>query len=410
MNDRPISSDTADTRDSIPRVQHIAYFQEVLKGIAEGETFDALRVRLRQAAAGIARRTDSRTPPSRVHDAYTFWSPTTEAVGELMRIGLVEHRPLPSKRENVDGYRQETFRLTPAGADLIRQSGGSESTFRGLTTPLLLDRHPSFLNLCETLAREPLFVPEYTEEDLVAFRDRNTSWSTALGEDAAGRMTETMKAGVVSKEAVVAQVKVAVAKRFPEGSEPTRESILKTVKAGLVAAALETRGIHMDAKTFDILAKWGSYLYLLNESRYVHGAPGGRMIWMTAEVTRSEGGTQVARRGLAGYGDAAVAAVGAAYREIADALAAKLGGNAVRYPHLEIFRVRALAAFRVRVNNPVIDKVIADVFEKTRLAPYRVELALGNTRWSAVSETPFRIGSKRYYVILVKPEGRDDSD
>jgi hypothetical protein len=410
MSDRPTSPDTAETRDSIPRVPHIAYFQDVLKGIAEGETFDDLRVRVRQVAAEIARRTGSRTPPSRVHDAYTYWNPTTDAIGELMRLGLVEHRPLPSKRESVDGYRQETYRLTTAGTDLVRESDGSESTFRRLITPRLLDRHPSFLLLCETLAREPLFIPEYTEEDLVTFRDRHASWSTALGEDAASRMTETMNAAAVSKEAVVAQVKEALAKRFPEDSDPTRESLLKTVKAGLVAAALDTRGVRMDATTFDILAKWGSQLFLLNESRYVHGVPGGRLIWLTAEITRGEAGIQVVRRGLSEYGDAVVAAVGAAYRELADAQAAKFGGHAVRYPHLEIFRVRALAAFRVRVNNPVVDKVIADVYEGTRTAPYRVEPAVGNMRWSAASETPFRIGSKRYYVILVKPQGRDEGD
>ena len=45
--------DISETRGSIPRVQHIAYFQDVLRGIAEGETFDGLRVRLRQVAAEI---------------------------------------------------------------------------------------------------------------------------------------------------------------------------------------------------------------------------------------------------------------------------------------------------------------------------------------------------------------------
>jgi hypothetical protein len=408
MTDRRTNPD-AETRDSIPRVRHIAYFQGVLKGIAVGETFDTLRLRLRQVAAEIARRTDGRTPPARVQDAYTLWNPTTDAIGELMRLELVEHRPLPSKRESVDGYRQKTFRLTPQGTELIGESDGNESAFRRLITLRLLDRHPSFLVLCEMLAREPLFIPEYTEEDLATFRDRHTSWSTALGEDAAGRITETMKVANVSKDTVVSQVKEALAKRFPEGSEPTRESILKTVKAGLVAGALDARGVRMDATTFDILAEWGSQLFLLNESRYVHGVPGGRMIWLTAGITRSEAGTQVARRGLSEFGDAVVEAVGSAYREIADALSAKLGGHSALYPHLEIFRVRALAAYRVRVNNPVVDKVIADVYEGTRAAPYRVEPALGNMRWSAASETPFRIGSKRYYVILVKPNGRDDN-
>src|SRR5258708_7876600 len=91
----------AETRDTIPRVPHIAYFHEVLEGIGEGETFDALRQRLRRAAVELARRSESRLPPSRVQDAYTLWNPTTDAIGETMRLGLVQHRPLPSKRHSI---------------------------------------------------------------------------------------------------------------------------------------------------------------------------------------------------------------------------------------------------------------------------------------------------------------------
>lgn len=410
MSDQATTQGEAEARDSIPRVQHIAYFQEVLTGVAAGETFDDLRLRLRHVAADLARRSEGRTPPSRVHDGYTLWNPTADAIGELMRLGLVEHRPLPSKRESVDAYREQTFKLTPPGAALVLESEKSESAFRRLITPRLLDRHPSFLLLFQTLAREPLFLPEYSEEDLSGFREGHSSWTTALGENAAARMAEAMKQAAVTPTAVTVHIKEALAKRFPEGSEPTRDSILKTVKAGLVAAALDTRGIRMDGTTFDILAKWGSQLFLLNESRYVHGRPSGRTIWMTAEITRDETGTQVTRRGLSEYGDAVVDALATAYRELADAQATKFGGHAVRYPHLEIFRVRALAAFRVGVNNPVVDRVIAEIYEGNRAAPYRVEPALGDTRWSATSETPFRIGSKRYYVMLVKPLGRDGGE
>lgn len=62
--------DISETRGSIPRVQHIAYFQDVLRGIAEGETFDGLRVRLRQVAAEIAPHGWPHSPipcPRRLH-------------------------------------------------------------------------------------------------------------------------------------------------------------------------------------------------------------------------------------------------------------------------------------------------------------------------------------------------------
>ena len=97
-----------------------------------------------------------------------------------------------------------------------------------------------------------------------------------------------------------------------------------------------------------------------------------------------------------------------AYREIADARSAELGGSSVRYPHLEIFKVRALAAYRARVNDPVVDRVIAEIAQRTRPAPFRIELALGAGGWQASSESPFRMGNRRFYVMLVKPEGAEN--
>ncbi|HMF15831.1 MAG TPA: hypothetical protein VKE98_01435, partial [Gemmataceae bacterium] len=94
-----------DQRDSIPRVQHILYFQQILKGISSGASFDGLRSRVREAAADLAKRLEGRITSSRVEDAYTLWNPTVDAIGEMMRLGLVEHHPLPSKRAKVDDYR-----------------------------------------------------------------------------------------------------------------------------------------------------------------------------------------------------------------------------------------------------------------------------------------------------------------
>jgi hypothetical protein len=400
-----ISNKTTETRDSIPRVQHIVYFQEVLQGIAQGASFDGLRTRLRLAAAELARRLEGRVTASRVEDAYTLWNPTVDAIGEMMRLGLVEDHPLPSKRAKVDDYRNVVFALTSDGRAVVEKANGSESAYKQLLTPKLLATHHYFSTLCDLLTAEPLYVPEYSEENLVHFKSQTKRWTQALGEDAAARITQCMKTANVSPDVVTARLKEGLRKRFPEGSEPTRKNILDTVKDALAAAALESRGLRIDSTTFDILMKWGTQLFLMSESRYVADVPQGRMIWATAAITPSPEGPMVVRRGLSEMGDAIVAEIEQAYRYLADTLSKELGGASVRYPYLEIFTVRALVAYRVRVNNPVVDRVIAEVHDRTRRAPYRIELALGQGRWRASSETPFRIGSRRYYVILVKPEG-----
>jgi hypothetical protein len=395
----------AEIRDSIPRVQHIVYFQEILQGITQGATFDGLRSRLRLAVLELARRLEGRVTTSRVEDAYTLWNPTVDAIGEMMRLGLVEHHPLPSKRAKVDDYRDVVFTLTTDGRAVVEEAIGKESAYKRLLTPRLLDNHHYFSTLCDLLAAEPLYVPEYSEENLVNFKSQSERWTQLLGEDAASRMMRCMKTSNASPDMVTARLKDALHKRFPKGSEPTRKNILDTVKDALAAAALESRGLRIDGTTFDILMKWGAQLFLMSESRYVPDVPQGRMIWSTASITPSTDGPIVARRGLSEVADTVVAEIEKAYRELADALSDELGGSSVRYPYLEIFKVRALVAYRVRVNNPVVDRVIAEVHDQTRKAPYRIELALGEGRWRAASETPFRIGSRRYYVILVKPEG-----
>src|SRR4051812_26625025 len=89
-------------KDSIPRVQHVPYLHAILEGVAAGLTFDALRRRLREVALELAQRNEGRVTAARLEDAFTFWSPTAEALGELMHLGLLDQQPLPSRRAAVD--------------------------------------------------------------------------------------------------------------------------------------------------------------------------------------------------------------------------------------------------------------------------------------------------------------------
>lgn len=390
-------------RDTIPRVTHVSYFYSAIQGIATGLRFDDLRVRLRQLGNELSRRSGGTASTARISDSYTFWSPTADAIYELMRLGLVERRPLPSKRINVDAHRDTSYLLTPAGEAIIEKPKDSESLFRGALTPLLINQHPYLSTLCKILAEEPLLIPEYTEEELREFKQRGESWSRELGEDAASRMKSSMKLATVSSESVTTKIRDSLAKRFSGGAEPTAKDILDTVADALVVATLEARGVRYDAITFNILMSWGRQLFIFDESRYVHEMP-GRTIWSSADIEGLDGDARVSRRGLSKYGDQVGEHLAIAYREIADAIPTDAGGPGALYPYLEIFRVRALSAFRLRVNVSLVDRVIAEIADRTRSVHYRLELQLGMSNWPS-SEAPFRLGSRRYYVILIKPEG-----
>jgi hypothetical protein len=394
---------SAQEKDTIPRVQHVFYFQAALEGVADGLTFDGVRARVRTVSNEMSRRPGSTS--SRVADAYTLWSPTADAISELMRLGLVERRSLPSKRLHVDAHRDTTYSLTTTGEEITRQSRGNDAFFRSALTPLLIKQHSYLSALCAALAEEQLVIPEYTEEDLKEFKRTSDLWTSKLGEDAAEHMKRSMRLAKVSTETVTRKVHEWLARRFPVGAEPTTKDVLDTVQDALIVATLEARELHYDATTFNVLTSWGRQLSIIDESRYVQGVQ-GRAIWSTASIEVTEGKVSVERKGLSKYGDRIAEQLPLTYREVADALAVEIGGSYVRYPYIEIFKVRALTAYRLGVNVSLVDRVIAEIAGRIRPAPYRIELQLGMSSW-ALSEPPFRLGSRRYYVILIKPEGED---
>jgi hypothetical protein len=199
-------------------------------------------------------------------------------------------------------------------------------------------------------------------------------------------------------------VRTALDRRFRASATPSSKDVLDTVTDALIVSALESRGLHFDAITFNVLTSWGRQLYILDESRYLHAMP-GRAVWGTASI-KAGGEVVVARRGLSEYGDLVAEQLPVAYRDLADAKSEDFGGHAVRHPYLEIFKVRALTAFRVGVNTSLVDRVVAEIAEHSRPAPFHVELHLGTLDWPS-SEPAFRLGSRRYYVMLIKDEGEE---
>src|SRR5260370_32931902 len=94
---------------SVPRLYKLGYLQVALRQTAEGAPFERIRQALIAYAAGDGGFLRGPQDPN------AFWSPTQEALAELMRLKLLEQNPLPSERKYVDGYRASTYKLTPHG-------------------------------------------------------------------------------------------------------------------------------------------------------------------------------------------------------------------------------------------------------------------------------------------------------
>jgi hypothetical protein len=291
---------------------------------------------------------------------------------------------------------------------MLETVGENESAFRREIAPLLISHHSYLATLCRILGEEPILIPEYTEEELKSFKSENPSWARALAADAAAQMRSAMPKSTADADRIHSHLREWLLRRFAPGSAPTNKEVLDAVMDALIVAALEARGLNCDATSFNILSSWGRQLFIMNESRYVD-AMNGRAVWPTADIVSGESGIQINRRTLSSLRPEIIKTLTEAYRLLADKRIKQLGTTAGRYPYLEIYAVRALTAYKIRVNDPVVDRIIAEINQGIGAAPIRIELALGSGAWAGPSESKFLIGSRRYNVMLVKEDGEENT-
>src|SRR6267143_693860 len=152
---------------SVPRLHKLTYLEVALRHIAETASFE----RIRQALiAHAAQSATERMILRGSRDPNTFWSPTQEALAELMRLGFVRQETLPSERKYVDLYRASTYELTPEGARAAERlkTGRAQdrADFLDMLSVALAEAHPGFQDLLSAVETHPLCIPEYTLEKI----------------------------------------------------------------------------------------------------------------------------------------------------------------------------------------------------------------------------------------------------
>ena len=391
---------SADTFNSIPRFQHLDYLRIGLQSVREGDDLDAIRIRLREASLDLSKRQYQGGEQLLVMDPFTGWSGATQVCRSLMQMRLIKSEKLPSKRATFDEHRDRKFTLTAAGSEFLADIQDRYDLFIMNITPKLLEHYSAFYGFLKMLHHHPVYIPEYTEDDLATYQNLGTDWLRALATDASQRLASYDGSEVQDVNAVTDVLRDGLNKRFGSSTQPSRKDQLATLHDAFIALVTERRGYRMDAVTWDILRSWGDSLFVSCESRYVRDFPGGRLTWITVDADLDGPTRTIERRGLSKFGDRVAAQLPLSYRALAD-----VANTRVRYPLLEIFRVRATTAFKVGVNSQIVNKVIAEIWDEQRPADYRIDLSMGSARWSATSEQPFKINKERYYTMLVKPEG-----
>jgi hypothetical protein len=385
-------------KDTVPRLhQLVPHMRAQLIGLKHGATFEEARQRYletveRLEAEGLGRKT-----ASRVGDQDAYWSPTTEALEEAMRLGLVERQPLPSARRYLNAYRDTFFVLTPDGLEAAELAEKNPADFFDRLSKAVVTGHPYFKGLLDVLRTAPLLCPEVSEGDVEASRHdgRGTDHWAAW---AADKINSGPYSPGVTVDAVKEDMK-AVARRFGKkpSVRPPSKDLAEAINDAFAAASLRSRGLPIGATDLLVLKKWGSQLLLLDESRYVPKFSGSNVIWIAADIQETEDDLQIARRGLANYGESVAKAIVDAYREQARASESNLAA-----PYLPIYRVRAQAAFSTGVTRALTDRVLEQLaaggFPDLGM---RVYLHLGRGDQPPRSEPPYRRGGSRRYEMTM---------
>lgn len=342
--------DSETPRDTIPRLHRIvAHARDQLRGIADGDaTFEACRVRYGNTQRRLAQGGQGRStaPPAGVSERERNWSPTRDCLSELMRLHAVANKPLPSSRSFLDRYRAETYELTEFGLTLARLT--SDAQFVDALGQGLIAAHPYLRALLLTLEKDSIRCPAISESDIERTRAGTRGWAVwaaeRIGEEA-------------TPEAVEKEIAAHLGRRFgnPPVERPSNKALVETTNDALMVAAFAAREVRLDALTIKTLLRWGSDLYLYDQSRYVPGRPDVNVVWLAADLRRGpDGDILPARRGIAEHGDRVSRAFWKAYKE-----QASMSRSSLAEPYLPVHELRAQVAYECAVTRALCDLVLS---------------------------------------------------
>jgi hypothetical protein len=105
----------------IPRLQELAFLSDAVLAVAEGQTFDQVRLTMfdnmerRRAGQALTGHHAGTRRRGADEDEFGYLHNASEALAELMRLGYLEQQALPSSRKTLELHRRRTFELTESG-------------------------------------------------------------------------------------------------------------------------------------------------------------------------------------------------------------------------------------------------------------------------------------------------------
>jgi hypothetical protein len=296
----------------IPRLQELGFLLRAAKEVARGATFEQIRRALIDQMSGRALedRPSGNSAFHRIADEKPglYVNNASEALAELMRVGLVERAPVPSSASAARAYARSQFLLTEEGVAWVEQlqEEGEPAALDALLRRLWVV-HPQLAGYIRLLARAGmLVVPTLTwssvHPETTGSEGRET-YAAALVE----RVVGAARSGRAGWEAEPGEVHEAigayVARREAYAQKRGRPAYKRSgdfvsdCDQAVTVLALRKAGAAIDYISFEILRRWTQDLLVANFSYWVPAGEATAMrAWPTAEMEERENVPSFVRR------------------------------------------------------------------------------------------------------------------
>lgn len=393
-------SPTRTPAPGIPRLQEIEFLQVAARRVAQNGSYDEVRKDLIDFMAAererIAPTGNHAAFRLARHDPQRYMRNATEALGELMRLGLVVRVQLPTTRKVVALYQNRHFELTDAGRQWIEMLESKPTDAYDELLVSLWSVHPQLAGYLRLLGSGLFTVPTANwgevhpdragpegRDAYIRFLAARTQNAVAQG--AAGWSATEEEILDAIRGYVDERIAAAARRQRPDPYARSRDFVGACEEA-LVSFAFTRAGIAIDYISHEIIRRWTKWLAIANFSYHVPAAPALRL-WATADLEEDGDGRLVAigRRTVPQWADRVIDELPGAY-ELARV---RMTGHS----WVPIYQVRATVCSKLGIGDRIFDLSLQEFLAGTRRsdAPFTLSLDPAEYGPTPPTEQPLRV-------------------
>lgn len=398
---------------SLPRLQEFAFIEFALAGVVAGRSYEEIRrdligymqkTRDSDALTGNTARYQLDRPSQAA-----YADNTTEALKELMRLGLVARAALPSSGKAARHYHGTTFAATEAGVAFAALARDNWRAARDHLLGLLCDLHPQLAGYLSIVEKGALVVPLANWGQVREPRSR-TAFLQLLSRHAAEVLQAESAGWVATAEEVAGFVRAYVDKLVAAANRRNRpepfarnEDFVRQCEKAMVRMAFERAGTPTDYISHEVVRRWLRDLDVASFSYHVPG-PQALRIWKAAELRGSGADLDIRRRNGPEFLDAVAAGLREGYELVR-------ASSRPDIPWVPIYQLRAAVCYRLKVSERTFDAAVNDVLQdrRGRDLPFKVNVELFGFGSTPPTERPLRVHLKRgdrdVHTLALVPRG-----